>query len=269
MALKYLMLRLLRSCNLLRFADSCKFKIEQLFRWPGNRQFRKENPNFPVPPSDLMFDALNHSDWTIYRQTGISHAKVFTDIISKNLSDKNLDILEWGCGPGRLIRHMSTLLQERQVRLTGSDFNEQSIQWCKENLHGIDFVVNQIFPPLPLDANRFDAVCNFSVFTHLSHNSQIDWAKELHRILKPGGLMICTTHGDNYRHLLSGQSEMADYEEGKVVIQGRYSEGKKWFFAIHPPIFVRNELLKHFSTVKQLKNGVSAGIEQDIWLCIK
>ncbi len=35
--------------------------------------------------------------------------------------------------------------------------------------------------------------------------------KELQRVVKPGGLIILTTHGDNFKHILVGD-ELHQYE---------------------------------------------------------
>jgi len=48
--------------------------------------------------------------------------------------------------------------------------------------------------PLGLEHGSFDLVWAISVFTHLTDNSSA-WLLELHRLLKPGGLLIATYMG--------------------------------------------------------------------------
>jgi SAM-dependent methyltransferase len=164
---------------------------------------------------------------------------------------------------------MPALLAGRSPELTGSDYNPATINWCRDHLPGIDFALNGLAPPLPFPDDSFDAVYNFSVFTHLSQDMHRDWTAELHRVLRPGGLMIATTHGDHYRYLLTQRREAEAYDRGEIVTQSRFAEGKKWYFAIHPPAWVRSHLLAAFERVEQVRPGPDARMTQDVWLGFK
>lgn len=264
MAFKYKMLGWIRNVGLLKQADDFKFLVKRIKLSSRNKEFIRKNPDFPVPPVDLAFDAYNNFDWEEYKEVGRLHARVFTDIINEQSSGGPLKILEWGCGPGRLVRHLSDLISG-DPEIHGSDYNPETIDWCQRNLKDIHFVKNGIKPPLPYKENWFDAIYNFSVFTHLTEENQIEWASELKRILKPGGILICSTHGDHYRKLLN-ENELAEYDAGRLVIQDRYSEGKKWFFAIHPRSFVESTLLKDFKGIRRVNVEPEANMEQDLWV---
>ena len=263
---KFLLLSALRAAGLLRVADYGKYVVAQSRMRTLNRRFLQRHPDFAVPPEHLAFDALNHVDWQRYLDTGLQHAGMFARLIDQHASAAaSLSVLEWGCGPGRLIRHMPQLLAGRTMQLTGADYNAESIAWCRAHLPGTRFVENALNPPLPLPDAGFDVVYNFSVFTHLSAAVQQAWVAELRRVLKPGGLFICTTHGDNYRHLLTAAAEQRAYDQGQQVEQGRYLEGRKWFLAIHPPAFVRSRLLAGFESVHQVTTRPEDGVLQDVW----
>jgi SAM-dependent methyltransferase len=275
---KFLLLRALRFSGLLPAADRAKFLVSRARVEAANRRFEAANPGFAMPPQHLAFDALNHVDWARYRSTGLAHAGLFARIVREHTaSGVSLKILEWGCGPGRLIRHLPGLLTQpsadgsapRTVQVHGSDYNAESIAWCQANLPQATFTLNGLNPPLPFADGEFDVTYNFSVFTHLSETVQLAWAQELKRVLKPGGLLICTTHGDAYRHLLASESERRAYAEGRLVEQGRYREGRKWFLAVHPPAFVRERLLVGWADVQRYNPRAEEGIEQDVWLARK
>ena len=267
---KFLLLRALRAVGLLRWADRAKFIVSQAQARSFNRRFQQQHPDFAVPPGHLAFDALNHVDWTRYRETGLQHAAMFARIIRDQFPAAGARaVLEWGCGPGRLIRHLPGLLADRPLQLSGADYNPESIAWCRANLPGTEFVENALIPPLPFAEGNFDVAYNFSVFTHLSQAVQLAWAKDLQRVLKAGGLLICTTHGDGYRHLLASAAEQQAYAAGRVVEQGQYKEGRKWFLAIHPPAFVRQGLLAGWDFVRQVATRPEDGIEQDVWIARK
>lgn len=263
---KFLLLSALRAAGLLRVADYGKYVVSQTRVRALNRAFLQRNPGFAVPPEHLAFDALNHVDWQRYLATGLQHARMFARIMGQHLPAASpVSVLEWGCGPGRLIRHLPQLLAGRDLQLTGADYNPESIAWCRAHLPGTRFVENALRPPLPLADASFDVIYNFSVFTHLSEPVQQAWTAELRRVLKPGGLFICTTHGDNYRHLLTTEAEHQAYEQGLQVEQGRYLEGRKWFLAIHPPACVRTRLLAGFEAVQQVTTLEEDGVLQDVW----
>lgn len=266
---KYQAIRQLRTLGLLATADRVKFELARVAARSRNRRFRRSHPGFAVPPADLAYDAYNHIDWQAYHDGGRQHSEAFADIIRRHASGHSLHILEWGCGPGRIIRFMGELLRDRDPVLTGADYNERSIAWCRDNLPGIEFIGNGLLPPLPVADNTFDVTYNFSVFTHLSEAVQAAWARELWRVLKPNGLLVCSTHGDYYRYLLAGADERSRYEAGEVVIQARYSEGQKWFFAIHPPRFVKETLLRDFEDVRMVPTPAASRIFQDIWIARK
>jgi SAM-dependent methyltransferase len=266
---KFMLVSAVRAAGLLKFADTCKYLLGQARTYPSNRRFRREHPAFATPPRHLAYDALNHVDWRLYRESGLQHAGLFARVIAERTTAPGLEILEWGCGPGRLIRHMEALLPGRRVTLAGSDYNPESIAWCRANLPGIAFVENGLDPPLPLPADAFDAVYSFSVVTHLSEAVQLAWLQELRRVLKPGGILAVTTHGENYRYLLASQEERRLFDAGELVVQGRYREGRKWFLAIHPETFVRERLLAGFTAVDRVAARPEDAILQDLWVARK
>lgn len=266
---RFQMIRLIRAFGLLKVADDFRFKLRQYDTAADNKQFIADNPDFIPPPKDLAFDAYNHFNWSTYSKTGQLHSEFFAKTILNALQASKVKVLEWGCGPGRIIRHMPTRLGERLEQVCGTDYNQQTIEWCKLALSRIEFKKNDLMPPLPYADNTFDGIYNFSVFTHLSKDVQLAWAKELHRVLKPGGVMVCTTHGERYQHLLASDQERRKYAAGEVILQGKYVEGAKWYFAIHPPQYVKNELLAHFSEVTALGPQLDYDLDQDAWLVRK
>lgn len=267
--MKYHIINLIRSLGLLKIADTVKYWQHRMRTASSNRVFQRENPDFPVPPHDLAFDAYNHADWKGYLVEGHQHACVFARIMKENFSSNNTRVMEWGCGPGRVIRHMPELLQGQTTEIVGTDYNPRSISWCDEHLDGITFVHNGLMPPLPFPDGHFDAMYNLSVFTHLGEETQQAWVQELWRVLKPGGTLISTTHGGKCQHLLATKADRNKYEAGQIVIQGKYREGKKWYFAIHPENYVKNELLKEFSDVRLYLGDGYDKMRQDIWIASK
>ncbi len=254
-----------RAAGLMRYADRVLMMRSRSASRERNLAFEKSHPGFAMPPDDLAFDAYNHVDRTEYFDVGRRHAEVYAGVIAANEARPDLAILEWGCGPGRIIRHMRDCLPGRALALTGSDFNARSIAWSRKFIPGIDFVVNDFMPKLPFADGSFDVTVNCSVFTHLSEASQLAWSGELFRVLRPGGLLVCSTHGDNYREHLEAPHETAIYDAGGLVVRARYQEGKKWFLAFQPPSWVRENLLVSFREVRAVAVPAEARLAQDVW----
>jgi SAM-dependent methyltransferase len=265
--MKYHLLNAGRSLGLLPMLDRVALLRGRARAAARNRAFRRAHPGFALPPQDLAFDAYHKIDWRDYHDGGRAHAALFATIIKDHLpGDRPLRVLEWGCGPGRLIRHMPALLGDRAADVTGTDYNPATIAWCKAKLPGIDFALNALAPPLPFADASFDAIYCFSVFTHLSEAMHHAWIAELQRLLRPGGLLIATTHGDRHRYLLTARAEAEAYARGQFVAQSGFEEGKKYYFAFHPPTWVRGTLLAGFERVERIDPGPDAGLIQDVWV---
>src|SRR5262249_2249231 len=82
----------------------------------------------------------------------------------------------------------------RAAALTGCDIDQDNIAWCRAHLAG-SFVDCSMTPPLPFDDASFDLVYGVSVFTHLREPMQSRWLEELSRVMKRGGLVATTIHG--------------------------------------------------------------------------
>jgi SAM-dependent methyltransferase len=261
-------MRVFRSVGLLRLVDRVRFAGLRRRLRASNDAFVAANPDFALPPADLAFDAYGHIDWAGYRTTGEMQAAGIAEVIRTAFPDGPIAVFEWGCGPGRLIRHMPSLLARQDATLAGADYNPRSIAWDREHLPGIDFTVNGLHPPLDQPDGTFDVVYCVSVFTHLSEDVQLAWAAELLRVLKPGGLVLCTTQGDAFRRLLVTADEHTRYASGQVVVLGNYREGRKYFLALHPERFVRERLLAGFAGVRQIQTQAMSYefFEQDTWV---
>lgn len=58
-----------------------------------------------------------------------------------------------------------------------------------------NFINNKFDPPTENSQDDFDVVFAMSVMTHLSQEDQKAWLKELHRILRVGGIALLSFHG--------------------------------------------------------------------------
>lgn len=102
-------------------------------------------------------------------------------------------VLDFGCSSGR---HLRVLQAWRPVvRWTGCDPNRPAIEWASTHLPGIEFFVSPQEPPLDLEPASLDLAFAVSVWSHLAPEPAERWLAELHRLIRPGGLLVLTVQG--------------------------------------------------------------------------
>lgn len=258
---------LLRKLRLMHLTDRVRYYVQSYRNNQTNSAFLKANPNINLPPDYLMYESfqINYEKYLI---GGKEVAQWIVNSLKKYISLDNVSILDWGCGPGRVIRHMPELLSEGS-KVFGTDYNAKSIAWCNNNLPDIDFNLNNLDPCLPYPDGTFDLIYGISIFTHLSEEMHYKWASELKRVLKKDGVLFMTTQGDNFKKIMS-PLELVQYDKGELVVRGNVEEGHRTYSAFHPDSFIRSlfkndEILEVI--IQDTKNGKAT--PQDAWIVRK
>lgn len=253
----------LRKLWVLQLADYLFF-LFLLFRLRiGNRNFRLSHPELCVPPASILYDILGTCDIEGFFISGKEHASSIGKIIGQTHAGRPLKILEWGCGPARVLQYLRSQSDDLW-ELYGSDYNPVTVDWCRTNLPQIRFFNNTLEPPIQAESESFDVIYCISVFTHLSESLHYQWIQEILRLLKPGGLFISTFHGNRYRDHLSLE-EQKKFDIGELVVRDKIREGKKNFAAYHGDRFVYN-LLSPFSSFWCLEEPA---MQQTVWCALK
>ncbi|HJQ85266.1 MAG TPA: class I SAM-dependent methyltransferase [Candidatus Binatia bacterium] len=100
-------------------------------------------------------------------------------------------LLDFGVGWGRIVR---TFMKDVPAKnIVGVDVNEHILSVCRSLVGYGTYHVCRYGEPLPLPERAFDVATAFSVFSHLSPSAQTTWLAELHRVLRPGALLVVTT----------------------------------------------------------------------------
>jgi SAM-dependent methyltransferase len=252
----------LRHTGLLELAERIRTLWVEARAGRDNRSFCKEHPDFVVPPLALLVDITGHASFRKYWACSNTVRSV-VDLIEKHHPNPER-VLEWGCGPARILRHLPEFLPQG-TQLFGTDYNRESIRWCKEAIPGITFAENGSFPPLPFAENYFDVIYALSVLTHLSVSQQDAWMKELRRVLRPGGHIILTTHGE-YSGTLLTATELLRFQDEGFVVRDRVQEGSRSFAAYHHPDYARNHLFAGFQVREHIPGSSAANTWQDTWV---
>jgi 2-polyprenyl-3-methyl-5-hydroxy-6-metoxy-1,4-benzoquinol methylase len=201
----------------------------------------------PLPPGELMFLVQGTTGVREFLTDGRGTAQGILDVLHESGVDigNSMRVLDFGCGCGRVIRHVHGMTG---ARLSGSDYNPRLIEWCQRNLRFGQFDVNGVAPPLAYEKEQFDLVYALSVFTHFPEDLQLAWMSELSRILKPGGHLLMTTHGETFLPYM-GEEDRKKFRAGRLVVREQGPVGSNPFFAAHPPGYVKTHLPPDLSVV--------------------
>ena len=149
---------------------------------------------FAFPPAVRMLRVIGDDSTARF---GMGGATIFNNA-ARLLSeigygwDDFPQILDWGCGCGRLTRY---LVGETRSAVTGIDIDADNIAWCRETYTNATFHSVPLRPPTELATGQFDLVFGISVLTHLSEADQDLWLDELRRITRPGSILLLSIQG--------------------------------------------------------------------------
>lgn len=257
---------ILRSLGVIRIFDNIRFQILRFKNLSANEKYKKEFPETPLPPDYILYEA-HQINYASYISNGFKNAKKLKDQFEVYIDLEGKNVLDWGCGPSRILRHFPSLLEN--TFFYGSDYNEDTIAWNKENIKGPSFIVNGLNPPMMIQDEFFNAIYGLSVFTHLSLENHFSWVKELFRITDKNAILIITTQGEVYKRKLYGV-DLEKFQSNEIVIQGNTKEGHRTFSAFHPPKAVRLIFEKYFKVLKHIPGKVHDwGLSQDTWILKK
>jgi SAM-dependent methyltransferase len=251
----------LRQMGLMQVMDYLRFIWLRRKNKELNNNFRKQHPDVLFPPDYLMYEAFK-LDYERYYINGRKTAEWLVDLVKAHKKMDGASILDWGCGPARIIRHLPALVDNGSFY--GTDYNRQSIAWCSASFTDIYFHSNDLMPGLVYEKEWFDLVYGISIFTHLSKEAHEAWLVELVRVLKPGGILFITLHGDSFRNKLTPPEE-ALFAADELVVRGNVTEGHRTFTAFHPEKWVRIWTLS-LTVLEHIPGGAG---EQDVWILKK
>jgi len=147
----------------------------------------------PVPPIELR-RITTGADPVEFLRAGLLHADLLLSKFERHWEHQGpATILDFGCGCGRICRYLA--MRPDLWTVHACDVNPAHVAWLEQHLPMVHPICSPLDPPLPFDVGQFDLVYALSVFSHLPEERAEPWLAELHRVLKPGGLLIVTTHG--------------------------------------------------------------------------
>lgn len=221
----------------------------------------------PLPSPKLIFLVTGKKSPIWFLESGGAHSQTIRDVLAKHdlKIEQFTSVLDFGCGVGRIMRHLSST---PGPQWHGTDYNPQLIEWCRDHLKFAQFKVNTLTDKLSYADESFDFIYAYSVFTHLKEDLQFFWIDELSRVLKPGGHLYFTTHGDYFLQGLE-PAERELFENGQPVIREQQQSGSNFCASFHPPKYVHETLGKNLTVVDFIPGSEHGWADQDVHLVKK
>jgi SAM-dependent methyltransferase len=154
----------------------------------------------PYPPFELAsrvakLPSDDFAGFIHYELKGRETRQALIDLLPDGYELAGRRVLDFGSGAGRTLRHFAAEA-EADGDYWGVDIDAPSVAWMQQNLcPPFNALACDTAPPLPFESESFDLIWAVSVFTHLTEHSAA-WLLELHRVLKPGGLLMASYMGE-------------------------------------------------------------------------
>jgi SAM-dependent methyltransferase len=189
---------------------------------------------------------------------------------------KNMDILDFGCGVGRVTLPFFFKHQRPSACV---DVKPSYIEYLREVIPGANPRLTGVKPPLPFPDASFDVVYAISVWTHLNKEKGWEWLHEMARVLRPGGLALLSTSSygqlaKHREHAARGQlwGDVSDDDlrrEGIIFkAQNFPGMGGPYGCTVHDPEWVKQEWSK-VMPVQETRIRAIGMAAQDLNIMIK
>ena len=220
-----------------------------------------------LPDADRRFRVIGNRDPFGFLQLGCTDAHRIKAAYEAVTGAKWLDataVLDWGSGCGRVARHLAP---ELGARFYGCDIDADNVSWCNANLPG-SYSASTLAPPLPYADETFDIIYGISVFTHLRANWESAWLAELRRVLRPGGTMLMTIHGQTaidfaaldrvtYAALMARvEQEGLAFTSTNHQLDGFVEHPDEYVNVFHSDAHIKRVWSRYFSKIVQLKGYI-------------
>ena len=140
--------------------------------------------------------------------------------------DQLRSCLDFGCSSGRVLRALAAAYPE--ISWHGCDPNAQAVAWAAEQLPHAELFVSGDAPPLTLEDGSLDVAYAISIWSHFEPTLGLRWFEEMRRVIRPGGYLVCTTHGLTSVALYA-KLDLRTPTQSREIADSLYTQG--WWYA--------------------------------------
>lgn len=227
----------------------------------ANAAYRTAHASKAFPDPRLVFEVAGHPYLESFDRSGAQHAALIAALITESSAPTQARVLEWGCGPARILAHLPALMP--QAHFYGCDPDERGITFAQVAHPNVEFRPIAATPPTPYEDQTFDVIYGISVLTHLSETNAHAWVAELTRLIAPDGSVFVTSHGDEAAVSLDAEARRK-YDAGAYVTATGAREGSRTFASYFNQDCGRELFARKFADVHFWPAGES-GFGQDLW----
>lgn len=159
--------------------------------------------NTAISPHDYIMNAIV---WSAHGEVGLAYrhyidggrndarqVKAAFDACPPEIGDERPEVLDFAAGYGRVGRHFATVMPEADY--TAMDIHVEAVRFNREVL-GLDSLVSYADPERVGHERQFDHVFALSFFSHVRREHILPWLNAMHRLVRPGGTVMFTAHGE-------------------------------------------------------------------------
>jgi SAM-dependent methyltransferase len=181
-------------------------------------EYRSRGIDPTVHPDDHMFRSNPALDQ--YDTVGESAIRAIFSVLAAAPKDAVWRVLDFGCGHGRVARHLRAFFPAAEMWFADSD--PSCIDFCAQTFNGTPIRSPADFTDLELPSG-LDLIWVGSVFTHIDLERMKILHGKLFDALGPGGLLVATFHGRRWHEITRHQEQWApmtrDYETTGMAYQ--------------------------------------------------
>ena len=219
----------------------------------------------PLPPARLRRRVSRKSSREEFDDVGRGAA---AGLVEAFRAARETDVLyprwlDFGSGAGRISRHLLGVAEVAE--LDGVDVDPLLVAWTDRRLRGARFRRIDPAPPMPFPEASFDVAVSVSVFTHFDEEPGARWAAEIARILRPGGLLLVSTHGAAIAASQPlSEAQRRRYADGGFLFvpgEGRFNDD----VAFHSAEYLRSAWAPWFDRVSHREQGLMGFQDLSVW----
>lgn len=160
-------------------------------------------------------------------------------------------LLDLGCAAG----HDTAWFSRKAREAFGLDYSESAVEEARRSYPHIEFIRGSS-ASLPFEDNFFDVVTFIEVLEHLPEQDERPTLREIHRVLKPGGILILSTPHKGLFYFL----DPLDAKFKLLRLLKKFLPGMEKFERAYPGCYGGLKGHKHY-TLDEIKRLLGEGFQ--------